>query len=665
MKNEQKLYKSFIISYNIVVLIPMLVISLFVVNIFWKQQISRADAEVAAIFKRQESCWEQWVFSIKAFNTSCKYDKKYHDQYMKNMEYFYDICEELGKQAANAPFIDTISIYDRNREIVLTEGRKVTPELFFSSACKLDPSVLLELQDGEISVFAAELNTDSGKGIVLAAPIQTWGENGSETKVFLYTIKNDTLRPQFGQVLNDGVTLLTAGNRVVYSSSDEIPADMVLEESGLGIGKSRIYQSPVTHEKYRIYEQALGEELSAVILLPERELHTGMLTYIGGYIVWFLCSLLIGMGLLLYFTRSHYAVYEKLLYTQKALTTERDRLRQVGCLYEMLLKSDGISAEYRERCLENGIRIDRRYKFFIAFSEEDEGGRYELVREKLELEGISELYDMDLMNEVYVCLVCSDEEEGLVEKCKELTEQKIAVGRLVEDISELNQSLEKALKKYNAYAGKEEAYPEREIASFEKAVAENNVLKGELLLEQLAVMAEGMDEVASIGVLLSIASALGINARELLETMSKADGTIGEKVKQELLKLRRTLPERMHKQEGDGNYKKRSIEELLAYVDEHYMDDNFSVKYVAYYFDTSVSNISHFFKKNTGMSISQYVEITKIEKAKQMMKESSRNIREIAMELGYASSTTFIEMFKRYENMTPGKYREMTKEEEK
>lgn len=664
MKNEQKLYKSFIISYNIVVLIPMLVISLFVVNIFWKQQVSRADAEVKAIFKRQESCWEQWIFSIKAFNTSCKYDKKYHDQYMKNMEYFYDICEELGKQAANAPFIDTISIYDRNRDIVLTEGKKVTPELFFASACKLDPSVFSELTEGKITAFAAELNTDSGKGIVLAAPIQTWGENGSETKIFLYTIKNDTLRPQFGQVLNDGVTLLTAGDRVVYSSCDEIQTDTVLETAEYGAGKNRIYRDPITNEKYMVYECELGEGVKAVILLPKRELHTGMRTYIGGYILWFMCSLLIGIGLLVYFTRSHYAVYQGLIHTQKALTTERDRLRQAGCLYEMLLRSDDISEEYRKRCLENGIRIDRRYKFFLAFSEEDEAGRYEAVREKLELKGISEIYDMDLMNEIYVCLVCSDE-EGVADKLEELAEQRIAAGRLAEDILELKQSLESALKKYNAYYGKENIYPEREIASFEKAVAENNVLKGELLLEQLSVLTEGMDEVASIGVLLSVASALGIQAKEPLERMSEAEGSIVEKVKQELLNIRAGLSERMEKGESDSNYKKRSIEELLAYVDEHYMDDNFSVKYLAYYFDTSVSNLSHFFKKNTGMSISQYVEITKIEKAKQMMKESSMSIREIAAELGYTNSTTFIEMFKRYENVTPGKYREMTKQEGK
>lgn len=63
-------------------------------------------------------------------------------------------------------------------------------------------------------------------------------------------------------------------------------------------------------------------------------------------------------------------------------------------------------------------------------------------------------------------------------------------------------------------------------------------------------------------------------------------------------------------------------------------------------FETSVSNLSHFFKKNKGMSISQYVENIKMERARELLEESDRKVSEIAQLLRYGSSTVFIEVFK-------------------
>ena len=82
------------------------------------------------------------------------------------------------------------------------------------------------------------------------------------------------------------------------------------------------------------------------------------------------------------------------------------------------------------------------------------------------------------------------------------------------------------------------------------------------------------------------------------------------------------------------------------------------MKYMASCFETSVSNISHFFKKNTGVTISQYVEQIKLEKAKELLENSDKKVAEIAQMLRYNNSTVFIEMFKRYEGVTPGGYRE-------
>ena len=76
------------------------------------------------------------------------------------------------------------------------------------------------------------------------------------------------------------------------------------------------------------------------------------------------------------------------------------------------------------------------------------------------------------------------------------------------------------------------------------------------------------------------------------------------------------------------------------------------------HFETSISNISHYFKKNVGVSISQYIDQIKLDKAKELLENSDSKISEIAKMLRYNNSTVFIEMFKKYEGMTPGGYRE-------
>ena len=122
--------------------------------------------------------------------------------------------------------------------------------------------------------------------------------------------------------------------------------------------------------------------------------------------------------------------------------------------------------------------------------------------------------------------------------------------------------------------------------------------------------------------------------------------------------------ERPQQAEAAGGYRKKNIVDVLTYIHEHYLEDNFSVKYMASEFETSVSNLSHFFKKNQGMSISQYVENIKMERARELLEESDRKVSEIARLLRYGSSTVFIEVFKKQTGMTPGAYREQIRKQD-
>lgn len=64
------------------------------------------------------------------------------------------------------------------------------------------------------------------------------------------------------------------------------------------------------------------------------------------------------------------------------------------------------------------------------------------------------------------------------------------------------------------------------------------------------------------------------------------------------------------------------------------------------------------------MSISQYVENIKMERARELLEESDRKVSEIAQLLRYGSSTVFIEVFKKQTGMTPGAYREQIRKQD-
>lgn len=104
------------------------------------------------------------------------------------------------------------------------------------------------------------------------------------------------------------------------------------------------------------------------------------------------------------------------------------------------------------------------------------------------------------------------------------------------------------------------------------------------------------------------------------------------------------------------NYKKKNINNILLYIEENYCDPNFSLKCMSINFKTTSSNISHFFKNNTGQSISTYIELKKLAKAKQFLETQEYKINEIAHLVGYSNVSSFIELFKKYEGMTPSCY---------
>lgn len=102
-------------------------------------------------------------------------------------------------------------------------------------------------------------------------------------------------------------------------------------------------------------------------------------------------------------------------------------------------------------------------------------------------------------------------------------------------------------------------------------------------------------------------------------------------------------------------------QEILKYIEENYMDPNLSVAGISEHFDIHPSYLSRFFKEQTGDTLSDYLNRYRILQAKQLLVKEESISKNVSEAVGIYSVSTFIRLFKKYEGVTPGVYRDMNK----
>ncbi len=102
--------------------------------------------------------------------------------------------------------------------------------------------------------------------------------------------------------------------------------------------------------------------------------------------------------------------------------------------------------------------------------------------------------------------------------------------------------------------------------------------------------------------------------------------------------------------------KSHEIDELAKYIRSNFAY-KLSLDFLARHMHISREYLSRYFKKHMGKTISEYLTEVRIEKAKQMLKNTSHPIGDICEHCGYSSISSFQKAFKKAMGVSPSMYR--------
>ena len=105
-------------------------------------------------------------------------------------------------------------------------------------------------------------------------------------------------------------------------------------------------------------------------------------------------------------------------------------------------------------------------------------------------------------------------------------------------------------------------------------------------------------------------------------------------------------------------YRER-IEQLKKYIASH-VEERLDLHEISRRFYMNRYYLSHYFKKETGFTLTQYVANQKIIAAKALLKEG-HSVTDVAVKLSYNSDSHFIAVFKKMTGITPKKYAQSKK----
>jgi len=99
------------------------------------------------------------------------------------------------------------------------------------------------------------------------------------------------------------------------------------------------------------------------------------------------------------------------------------------------------------------------------------------------------------------------------------------------------------------------------------------------------------------------------------------------------------------------------LQQAVRYLDQHYMENELSLNRVAQQVNISPNYLSAVFSQEMGCTLTEYLTEKRMEKARELLRSTTKRSGEIAFEVGYKDAHYFSFLFKKSQGCTPRDYR--------
>lgn len=129
-----------------------------------------------------------------------------------------------------------------------------------------------------------------------------------------------------------------------------------------------------------------------------------------------------------------------------------------------------------------------------------------------------------------------------------------------------------------------------------------------------------------------------------------------EDIEAELTGLINALSERYRRLIGSKDF--MLCQRMMEYMEQH-LGEPIGIPEIADFIGISSSLASQLFKQETNETIYNYLTRLRMERAGELLIKTDRKISDIAQMVGYQHENSFIRSFRKFKDITPGKYRDM------
>lgn len=99
------------------------------------------------------------------------------------------------------------------------------------------------------------------------------------------------------------------------------------------------------------------------------------------------------------------------------------------------------------------------------------------------------------------------------------------------------------------------------------------------------------------------------------------------------------------------------VQNIVLHIDAN-LSESLTLSSMAVRFNVNASYLSSLFKKDTGLTFTEFVNRKRVERAKHLLESTSHQIQSISVICGIPDTNYFIKIFKKNTGLTPKQYRE-------